>query len=102
MRFIGNCTREQYAANELLRAGVERKIEIIGEASRGISQSLRTAHPEIPWQKISATHHVLAHDYDFVDDDAVWRIATIYVPELLVQINGLLPPPPPDPEPDDE
>ena len=102
VRFIGNRTREQYAADEVLRAAVERKIEVIGEASRGISALLRTAHPEIPWQKISATRHVLAHDYDFIDDDAVWRIATIYVPDLLVQLRPLLPAPPRDPEPDDE
>jgi uncharacterized protein with HEPN domain len=83
-RFVANRTREQYAADELLRAGVVRKIEVIGEACRGISESLQTAHPEIPWQKISATRHVLAHDYDFIDDDVTWRIATIYVPDLLV------------------
>jgi uncharacterized protein with HEPN domain len=101
LRFIANRTREHYAADELLRAGVERKIEVIGEACRGISESLRKAHPEIPWQKISATRHVLAPDYDFVDDDVTWRIATIYVPDLLVQIRPLLPAPPVDPEPDD-
>jgi uncharacterized protein with HEPN domain len=75
---------------------------VIGEACRGISGSLRIAHPEIPWQKISATRYVLAHDYDFVDDDVVWRIATIYVPDLIMQLRPLIPAPPRDPEPDDE
>lgn len=46
------------------------------------------------------TRHILAHDYDVVNDDIVWRIATIYVPELLGQLAPLLPPPPPDPEPE--
>ena len=102
IRFIGDRTKDQYDADELLRAGVERKIEVIGEASRGISSSLQAAHPEIPWHKIAATRHVLAHDYDFIDDDVTWRIATVYVPELLEQLRALLPPPPEDTDPIDD
>lgn len=45
-----------------------------------------------------ATRHVLAHDYDVVDHTIVWRIATVYVPQLIPQIEPLLPTPPPDPE----
>lgn len=100
VRFVGTKTREEYAADEILRAAVERKIEIIGEAARGLSEVLRDANPQVPWAKIMGTRHVLAHDYDVVNDDIVWRIATVYVPELVVQLKPLLPPPPPDPAPE--
>lgn len=101
VRFLAGKTRESYGCDEILRAAVERKIEVIGEAARGISRALRVHQPHIPWDKIAGTRHVLAHDYDQVDDDIVWRIATIYVPELLGQITPLLPPAPDilEPEP---
>ena len=99
-RFLAGKTLEQYQQDELLRAAVERKVEIIGEAARRLSQPFTDAHPAIPWRRIMGTRHVLAHDYDTVDHTIVWRIATVYVPELVVQIEPLLPPPPPDPEPD--
>lgn len=100
VRFIGSKTREDYGGDEILRAAVERKIEIIGEAARGLSDALRDANPQVPWIKIMGTRHVLAHDYDAVNDDIVWRIAMVYVPELIGQLAPLLPPPPPDPEPE--
>jgi uncharacterized protein with HEPN domain len=93
VRFTSNRTQAQYGLDELLRAAVERKIEIIGEACRGISPATRVAHPEIPWRKIAATRHVLAHDYDEVNDEIVWRIATSYVPDLIVQLRPLVPHP---------
>lgn len=48
VRFIGSKTRANYGAEEILRAAVERKIEIIGEAARGLSDALRDANPQIP------------------------------------------------------
>jgi len=42
---------------------------------------------------------VLAHDYDDVNDTIVWRIATVYVPELIPLLEPLIPPAPADPEP---
>ena len=102
VRFVANRTRADYAADELLRAGVERKIEIIGEACRGISKAFRESHPDIAWEKISATRHILAHEYDRIDEDVIWRIATVHVPELLVQLRPLVPSPPPDPQPEPE
>jgi uncharacterized protein with HEPN domain len=74
---------------------VERNIEIIGEAARRLSDDFRNQHPEIPWRVIMATRHILAHDYDAVDNDIVWRILTDHLPPLIKQLHALLPPPPP-------
>jgi len=100
VRFLHGRTLEQYQQDELLRSAVERKIEVIGEAARRLSPAFTDAHPAIPWRKIMGTRHVLAHDYDTVDHTIVWRIATVYVPALLPDLERFLPPPPPDPEPD--
>jgi uncharacterized protein with HEPN domain len=101
-RYLGGKTRADFDADEMFRAAVERKIEIIGEAACRISETFRAQHPMIPWRKVIGTRHVLAHDYDEVNTDIVWKIATEYVPELLSLIKPLLPPPPPDPEPEQE
>lgn len=42
--------------------GVERRIEIIGEAAKRIAPVFREAHPEIPWAKIIAQRNMLAHE----------------------------------------
>ncbi|HTV47968.1 MAG TPA: HepT-like ribonuclease domain-containing protein [Phycisphaerae bacterium] len=75
----------------LYRAGVERWEEIIGEAARGISAEFSAAHPEIPWRKIIATRHIMAHDYGSINPDILWGIVTINAPELLKQLSHILP-----------
>lgn len=87
---VRGLTYVQYAADRRTRRAVERELEIIGEASRCVSPSLRDVHPEVPWQRITATRHRLAHEYGDVDDTIVWRIATVHVTELVTQLELLL------------
>jgi len=40
---------EDFLSDEFCQNGFIRSLEIIGEATKKISQEYRTAHPEIPW-----------------------------------------------------
>ena len=50
---------EDFIADRMVRTAVERNLEIIGEAARGVSQAFRESHPEIPWKAIIALRNVL-------------------------------------------
>lgn len=89
-RFVRGKTLDDYRADELLRSGVERQIEIIGEAARRLSEPFRAAHSEIPWRPIIAQRHILAHEYGEIEDDLIWRVATVHVPVLHNQIVRLV------------
>jgi uncharacterized protein with HEPN domain len=91
---VSGKSREDYERNQLLRHAVERSIEIIGEAARRLSKEFRDRNPQIPWQAVMATRHILAHDYDEVDNDIVWRIITDHIPPLIIALKQLIPPPP--------
>lgn len=93
LRHVHGKTRKDYAEQEIVRDAAERKIEIVGEAARRLSKAFVDAHPEVPWRVIMATRHILAHDYDEVDDDIVWRILMVHLPKLVEQLKPLLPPP---------
>jgi uncharacterized protein with HEPN domain len=93
---------EQYRSDENLRLAIERRVEIIGEAARRVSDELKLAHPEIPWRPIIEQRHILAHVYDAIDDERIWRLAFDDIPQLIEQVAPLLPPPPPDPEPENQ
>ncbi|HEX5370550.1 MAG TPA: HepT-like ribonuclease domain-containing protein [Dehalococcoidia bacterium] len=58
---------EAFIEDALLIHAIERELEIVGEAARRISDTYRTAHPEIPWRSIIGLRNVLAHDYANVD-----------------------------------
>jgi uncharacterized protein with HEPN domain len=51
-----------------------------------------------------ATRHILAHDYDEVNHDIVWRILQDHLPPLIQQLDAILAtvPPPSPPASDSE
>lgn len=100
--FIKDRTWEHYHSDKMLRAAVEPMIMIIGEAASKLSKDFRLQNPGVPWAAIIATRHIVVHDYGRVDDEKIWRVATMHVPTLVATIDSLLPPPPPDPAPEPE
>lgn len=102
LRHVAGRTRDDYERDEMLRHAVERSVEIVGEAARRLPRDFRDRHSQVPWRAVMATRHILAHDYDEVDNDIVWRIATSHIPALLDQLRPLLPPPPPADGTEDE
>lgn len=98
LQYTAGKTREMYEFDQFLRHAVERNIEIIGEAARRLPPVFRDAHPELPWRAIMGTRHILAHEYDAVDNDIIWRIIVEHLPALVERLRGMVPPAPPDPE----
>jgi len=94
--FVAGCSFDDYAADRKLRGAVERHIEIIGEAAGKVSRAFREAHPEIPWKRIIAQRHVLAHEYGEIEDPLLWRVATRHIPDLITALEPLVPPTPKD------
>jgi uncharacterized protein with HEPN domain len=47
-------------------------------------------------RKVIAQRHVLAHEYGEIQDDIMWRVATVSVPELISLLEPLMPPLPSD------
>jgi uncharacterized protein with HEPN domain len=94
--FTRNRTLADYSADLLLRSAVERQIEIIGEAACCVSAGLKNQQAVVPWDKITRQRHVLAHHYGEIDDERMWRIATMYIPVLIGQLEPLIPPLPPE------
>jgi uncharacterized protein with HEPN domain len=54
---------------------VERGLEIISEASRHLTDELKTRHPEIPWQKVAGIGNVLRHNYEHIAPPILWKLA---------------------------
>ena len=89
--FVDARAYDEFVSDIQLRRSVERSIEIIGEAASHVSSAVRDAHPELAWRAIIGQRNVLAHEYGDVRLDALWLVATMRVPELISQLDGLIP-----------
>ena len=82
--------REEFERDELLQTWIVHHIQIIGEATRKVSDRLRAAHPGIPWPEIIAMRNVLVHDYFGVDVVEVWATVERDLPDLKQKIRMIL------------
>lgn len=63
--------REAFEQNELIQNWFIQHLQIIGEASRVLSATLRDRHPEVPWSNIIGMRNILAHNYFEIDLEIV-------------------------------
>ena len=83
-------TLSDYAADWLLKHGIQRGIEIISEASRALPEEVEALHPTIPWRNIRGIGNVLRHDYFGLSDDIIWRVVQDELPRLIAALDALL------------
>ena len=87
--FLGdNRNFSDYQSNKLLRRGVERELEIIGEAvSRILKLDERIKISDS--RRIVDLRNWVIHGYDKVDDVIIWGIISRDIPKLKDQIEKL-------------
>jgi uncharacterized protein with HEPN domain len=91
LRFTEGVSREQFDRDELLQNALIRMLEVIGEAARSVSEDTKLAHASIPWRQMIGMRHRLVHEYFRIDLERVWETAQRDIPELLKQIEPLVP-----------
>ena len=90
-QFTSGKSLAEYRAEVLLRSGVERQFEIIGEAlNRLVRLDPDTATRLDHGRRIIDFRNILIHGYDVVDDEIVWDIVEHYLPALQATVAQLL------------
>ena len=81
---------QSFLKSTLTQDAVIRNFEIIGEASKQISQALRERYPDLPWRRMAGFRDVLIHGYMRVRLDLIWRTVEDEIPTLRPQIEAIL------------
>ena len=64
-------------------------LQVIGEAARSVSQSLKSCHPEVPWPQIVALRNILVHEYFGLNMHQVWTMTQKDLPQLEEQVRHI-------------
>ena len=88
--YTASLSYDQFSKTRLVQDGVIRQLEIIGEASRNLSDEFRTRSPEIPWSQIISLRNRLIHAYFEVNLGIIWDIIQNDLPPLEQTINAWL------------
>lgn len=69
---------------------VIRNFEIIGEASKGLPDSIKNKYNDIPWDEMYLLRNKVSHEYFGIDYEIIWDVASNYLPENKLQIEAIL------------
>jgi uncharacterized protein with HEPN domain len=90
MIFMRDRGRDALDTDEVLALAVVRLLEIVGEASKNVSDNLTEKYPEVPWRQIACARDRLTHGYFDVDLDIIWQIVTADLPPLVASLENIL------------
>ena len=86
LKFSEDITKKELIENRLKQSAIVREIEIIGEAVKNISKSLKERHKEVKWKEIAGTRDKMVHHYFGVDPNIIFEIIKKDVPDLRKKI----------------
>lgn len=91
--YVSATTKEEFLLDTRCQDAVIRRLEIIGEAARRISDETRAMLPGLPWSAMINMRNIMIHEYDDVDLTVVWDTVQNHLPPLIRSIAPLVPPP---------
>ncbi|MFQ5865914.1 MAG: DUF86 domain-containing protein [bacterium] len=92
LAYIEEKTKEEFFEDIQCQDAVIRRLEIIGEAARRISDKTKSDYSNLPWNEMIGMRNILIHEYDVVDLEVVWDTAKINLLPLVSALEKIVPP----------
>lgn len=81
---------DAFVGNQMAQDAVIRNFEIIGEATKRLSDATKNRRPDVSWREIAGFRDVLIHDYMGVNLRRVWLVVEQHLPVLRGAIEELI------------
>ena len=85
--YIQGADKDTFVNNSMMFNATLHQLEIIGEAANGLSDDFILTHPNTPWARIIGLRNLIVHEYFGVDDQTIWSIVSINIPQLKQDLS---------------
>ena len=89
-QFVSGMTYEAFIADDKTMYAVVRALEVIGEATKRLDETVRLRYPDVPWRAMAGMRDKLIHDYIGVNWQVVWKTVTEDAPLLERMMQQIL------------
>ena len=91
-QYTTDCSKDEFINNVQLQDAVIRRLLVIAEAARRVSENTRQNLFNVSWKEINGMRNRLVHEYDDIDLDIVWVVVQQEIPILIRELSLHLPP----------
>jgi Uncharacterized conserved protein len=88
--FIKGIEFNEFSNDKKTIYAVMKALEIIGEASKNIPDTLKNEHSEVPWKLMAGIRDKVVHGYFVVDLPIIWSTVKKDVPSLKEPLEEIL------------
>ena len=88
--FVKEMEFNEFSGDKKTIYAVTKALEIIGEATKNLPDSLKNEYPDVPWKFMAGIRDKVVHGYFSVDLPIVWSTAKTDVPSLKPLIEEIL------------
>ena len=80
--FVEGMDFDAFVADDKTTSAVVRKLEIIGEATKNVPETIRQQYPQVPWRDMAGMRDRIIHRYFAVNYVIVWNTVKDHIPPL--------------------
>jgi uncharacterized protein with HEPN domain len=73
---------DNFLENKAVKLAVVKSLEVIGEASKNISEDFKIKHNKIPWKDIIRMRDKTIHRYFGISYELVWKVVKSDIPQI--------------------
>ncbi|MCK4260932.1 MAG: DUF86 domain-containing protein [Halanaerobiales bacterium] len=88
-RYIKGISKQDFFISQEKQDLVIHRLEIIGEATKRLSDDFRVKHSEIEWAPMAGMRDVLIHQYDGIDLEIVWETVQQKLPIIEEKLKRI-------------
>lgn len=90
LSYVVDLDESAFESDMQAQDAVVRRLEIIGEAARRVSESTRQMRSHLPWPQMIGMRNFVIHQYDVVDLKIVWSTVRNDLPGLITELEQIL------------
>ena len=82
-KFVSGMSFTEFQSDAKTVYAVTRSLEIVSEASRRLSDDIKSRHPQIAWAQMAGAGNIYRHGYQDIRLDVLWRTVHESLGQLL-------------------
>ena len=83
-------TKAQFVEDRKTVLAITKLVEMIGEASKNVSEESKLKYPDIPWKQMSGMRDKLTHKYYGIDLQILWDTAVNKIPQVKLPVQQMV------------